>query len=73
MVDVARSFIKSQRLQWLGCIMRRCPIAGTTQKWKPPRKMSGVRSGKKWMNPIEMDLRMPVMSEWKNMVQDKDI
>lgn len=25
------------------------------------------------MDPIEMDLRMLVMNEWKNMVQDKDI
>ena len=68
------SFIKGQRIQWLGHIMRRGE-SDTTKlalEWKPHGKRPRGRPRKRWIDVVEEDLRNMGINAWREMVLDRD-
>jgi hypothetical protein len=68
------SFIKSQRIQWLGHIMRRREneIVRVTLEWKPIGKRPRGRPRKRWIDVVEEDLKILGVENWRETVQDRD-
>ncbi|XP_025407079.1 uncharacterized protein LOC112681028 [Sipha flava] len=68
------SFIKSQRIQRLGHIMRRREneIVRVTLEWKPIGKRPRGRPRKRWIDVVEEDLKILGVENWRETVQDRD-
>jgi|UniRef100_A0A2S2Q1J2 ribosomal 50S subunit-associated protein YjgA (DUF615 family) len=66
------SYIKGQRIQWLGHIMRRSEeeTISAVMEWKPGGKGFGGRLRKRWLNMVEEDLEALGVQERKEFVQD---
>ncbi|KAF0753469.1 Uncharacterized protein FWK35_00019834 [Aphis craccivora] len=67
------SIIKSQRIQWLGHIMRRREneVVRVTLKWKPIGKRPRGRPRKRWIDVVE-DLKILGIENWRETAQDRD-
>jgi len=69
------SFIKSQRIQWLGDIMRRQEneVVRVALEWKPQVKRPRGRPRKRWLDVVEEeDLKILGVDNWKETAQDRD-
>jgi len=67
------SFIKGQRIQWLGHIARRREneIARAALEWKPQGKRPRGRPKRRWIDVVE-DLRILGVKDWRETAQDRD-
>jgi sorting nexin-29 len=68
------SFIKGQRIQWLGHIMRRGEneTVRVALEWKPQGKRPRGRPRKRWIDVVEKDLKSLGIEDWREVVQDRD-
>uniref|UniRef100_A0A2S2P2T1 Endonuclease-reverse transcriptase n=1 Tax=Schizaphis graminum TaxID=13262 RepID=A0A2S2P2T1_SCHGA len=67
------SFIKGQRLQRLGHIMRRGEneTVRVALEWKPKGKRPKGRPRKRWIDVVEEDLKILGVEDWRGIVQDR--
>ena len=67
-------FIKSQRLQWLGHVMRwnNDAVTKIVLNWKPEGKRPRGRIRKRWMDVVEKDLEDLGVKDWREIVQDRE-
>jgi len=67
-------FIKSQRIQWLGHVMRHSADAAIriVLNWKPEGKRPRGRPRKRWIDVVERDLDDLGVWNWREIVQDRD-
>jgi len=70
----AISFIRGQRTQWLGHVIRRSEddISRTILNWKPMGKRPRGRPRKRWLDVVEEDLERLGVQEWRKVVQDRE-
>jgi hypothetical protein len=68
------SYIKGQRLQWFGHIMRRSEeeTIRAVIEWQPKGKRPRGRPRKRWLDIIEEDLKTVEVKEWKEIIQDRE-
>lgn len=68
------SFIKGQRIQWLGDIARRQnnEVVRVALEWKPHGKRPRGRLQKRWINVIEEDLKIIGVEDWRDTAQNRD-
>ncbi|KAL4113792.1 hypothetical protein QTP88_017365 [Uroleucon formosanum] len=68
------SYIKGQRLQWFGHIMRRSEeeTIRAVIEWQPEGKRPRGRPRKRWLDIIEEDLKTVGVEEWKEIIQDRE-
>jgi len=68
------SFIKGQRIQWLGHIMRRGEdeTVRVVLEWKPQGKSPRGRPRKRWIDVVEEDLKTLGVEDWRKAVQNRD-
>jgi hypothetical protein len=68
------SFIKGQRIQWLGHIMRRGEneTVRVALEWKPQGNRPRGRPRKRWIDVVEKDLKSLGIEDWREVVQDRD-
>ncbi|KAE9523129.1 hypothetical protein AGLY_016470 [Aphis glycines] len=68
------SFIRGQRIQWLGYAMRRSEddISRTILNWKPMGKRPRGRPRKRWLDVVEEDQERLRVQEWREVVQDRE-
>jgi hypothetical protein len=73
-IESVISFIRGQRIQWLGHAMRRSEddISRTILNWKPMGKRLRGRPRKRWMDVAEEDLKRLGLQEWREVVQDRE-
>lgn len=66
-------FIKSQKIQWAGHVMRRNAEAATkvVLDWKPEEKISRGCPRKRWIDGVEKDLEDLGAQNWREIVQDR--
>jgi len=67
------SFIKRQRIQWLGHIIRRREnkVVIVTLEWKPIGKRPRGRPRKRWIDAVEEDLKILGVENWRETAQDR--
>jgi ribosomal 50S subunit-associated protein YjgA (DUF615 family) len=67
-------YIKGQRLQWFGHIMRRSEeeTIRAVIEWQPEGKRPRGRLRKRWLDIIEEDLKTVGVKEWKEIIQDRE-
>ena len=68
------SFMKGQRIQWLGHMWRRSEddINRVILEWKPTGKRPRGRPRKRWLDGVEEDLHRMGVQDWKELAQDRD-
>jgi hypothetical protein len=68
------SFMKGQRIQWLGHMWRRSEddINRVILEWKPTGKRPRGRPRKRWLDGVEEDLHRMGVQNWKELAQDRD-
>ncbi|KAL4112236.1 hypothetical protein QTP88_016061 [Uroleucon formosanum] len=68
------SFIKGQRIQWLGHMWRRSEhnINRVVLEWKPTGKRPRGRPRKRWLDVVKKDLYRIGVQDWKELAQDRD-
>ncbi|KAL4132173.1 hypothetical protein QTP88_009380 [Uroleucon formosanum] len=68
------SFMKGQRIQWLGHMWRRSEddINRVILEWKPTGKRPRRRPRKRWLDGVEKDLHRMGVQDWKKLAQDRD-
>jgi hypothetical protein len=73
-IVIVNGFIKSQRIKWLGHVMRRNKDALTkvALNWKPEGRRPRGRPRKRWMDVVEKDLEDLGAQNWREIVQDRD-
>jgi len=67
-------YIRRQRLQWFGHIMRRSEgeTIRAVIEWKPEGKRPRGRPRKRWLDVVEEDLKAVGVQEWKEIIQDRE-
>jgi hypothetical protein len=73
-IPLVTIFIKGQRIQWLGHIMRRGESYTTklALEWKLCGKRPRGNPRKRWIDVFEEDLRNMGIDAWREMVFDRD-
>lgn len=68
------TFIKGQRIQWIGHIMRRGEneAARVALEWRPQGKIHRGRPRKRWIDMVEENLKTLGVEDWREAVQDRD-
>jgi hypothetical protein len=69
-----KNYIKGQRLQWFGHIMRRSEeeTIRAVIEWQTEGKRPRGRPRKRWLDLIEKDLKTVGVKEWKEIIQDRE-
>ncbi|KAL4147798.1 hypothetical protein QTP88_002147 [Uroleucon formosanum] len=73
-IVTVNGFIKSQRIKWLGHVMRRNTDAliKVALNWKPEGRRPRGRPWKRWVDVVEKDLEDLGAQNWREIVQDRD-
>ncbi|KAL4142816.1 hypothetical protein QTP88_005213 [Uroleucon formosanum] len=73
-IVTVNGFIKSQRIKWIGHVMRRNTDAliKVALNWKSEGRRPRGRPRKRWMDVVEKDLEDLGAHNWREIVQDRD-
>jgi len=73
-VPLITSYVKGQRIQWFGHIMRREETneVRAAIEYKPTGRRPRGRPKKRWMDGVQQDLKRLEVTDWKEKTQDRD-
>ncbi|XP_050527980.1 uncharacterized protein LOC126898076 [Daktulosphaira vitifoliae] len=73
-VPYITSYVKDQRIQWLGHAMRREETneVRASIEYKPTGKKPRGRPKKRWMDGMRQDLERLEATDWEKRIQDRD-